>query len=278
MTNSQPGRSNQFAVELIDVFVDCDIHGAQTVKRIHAIGGEVFAMSRDPECPVCCKERTEREEIKRRETELAERRERLVYAARIPRRYENATFADFIAVQPSQARALEIVQKYAEAIASWSHGGEWLVLTGLPGTGKTLLESALCRNLAERGAHVLYTTPSDMAREFRRSYQRDAEMSESELFDLLSNKSLLVIDEVGASTSEHTQRLLFEICDARYSDRLPTVFATNHPRKDLAAVLGDRLYDRMCEVATFVAFDWASARATARRSSTGRGLSAKRTA
>jgi DNA replication protein len=119
--------------------------------------------------------------------------------------------------------------------------------------------------LAERGAPVLYTTQSDMAREFRRSYQRDAEMSEPELFDLLSTKGVLVIDEIGASTSEHIERLLFEICDARYSDRRPTVFATNHPRKDLAAVIGERLYDRMCEVATFVSFDWPSARTAARR-------------
>jgi len=265
-------------MEMIDVSVHCDTHGAQTVKRIRSIDGEVFAMSRDPECPACNKERIEREKLKRREAELEEHRAHLLHAARIPRRYENVTFADFITAQPNQARALEIVQKYVEAVASRNHGGDWLVLSGLPGTGKTLLESALCRHLAERGTSVFYTTQSDMARDFRRSYQRDAERSEPELFDLLSTKSVLVIDEIGASTSEHIERLLFEICDARYSDRRPTVFATNHPRKDLAAVIGERLYDRMCEVATFVSFDWPSARAATRRTHAAQPSVAKRIA
>lgn len=265
MTNSQPGPINPFGVEMIDVVVDCDTHGSQTVQRIRSFDGEVFAMNRPAKCPVCSKEAAERAEAERKAAERQERIDRLIASAGIPRRYEGATFADFIAAQPSQQRALEIVRKYADAVATKQHSGEWLVFSGLPGTGKTLLESAMCRHLAERGAPVLYTTQSDMARDFRRSYQRDAQVSEPELFDLLSTKGVLVIDEIGASTSEHIERLLFEICDARYSDRRPTVFATNHPRKDLAAVIGERLYDRMCEVATFVAFDWPSARTTARR-------------
>jgi DNA replication protein DnaC len=278
MTNSQLGRANPFAVEMIDVPVHCDAHGPQTVKRVRTIGGKVFPISGDPECPVCSREAVERVDRERKAAEHKARVDRLMAAANIPRRYEHATFADFITTQPSQQRALEIAQKYAEVVASQHHSGDWLVLSGLPGTGKTLLESALCRYLAERGYPVLYTTQSDVAREFRRSYQRDAQTSEPELFDQLSTVGVLVIDEIGASTSEHIERLLFEICDARYSDQRPTVFATNHPRKDLAAVIGERLYDRMCEVAAFVSFDWTSARTTARRSQAGQPGSAKRTA
>jgi DNA replication protein DnaC len=278
MTNSQPGPSNPFAVEMIDVVVDCDTHGAQTVQRVRSIGGEVFAITRAPKCPVCSKEAAERAEAERKEAERQERIERLIASAGIHRRYEGTTFADFNAAQPNQQRALEIVRKYADAVASKQHSGDWLVLSGLPGTGKTLLESAMCRYLAERGVPVLYITQSDMARDFRRSYQRDAQMSEPALFDLLSTKGVLVIDEIGSSTSEHVERLLFEICDARYADQRPTVFATNHPRRDLAAIIGERLYDRMCEVATFVSFDWPSSRTAVRRAHTGQPNTTQRVA
>lgn len=278
MTNSQPGHANPFAMEMVDVAVHCDTHGQQTVRRIHRLDGQVFNITCEPKCPVCSSEAAERADRESKATEHKARVDKLIAAADIPRRYQSTTFADFIAAQPSQRRALEIVQKYAEVVASWHHDGDWMVLSGLPGTGKTLLEAALCRYLAEHGTPVLYTTQSDMAREFRRSYQRDAETSEPELFDLFCTKGVLVIDEIGASTSEHIERLLFEICDARYSDRRATVFATNHPRKDLAAVIGERLYDRMCEVATFVSFDWPSARATARRTSAGQLKATQRTA
>ncbi len=48
--------------------------------------------------------------------------------------------------------------------------------------------------------------------------------------------------------------------DERYGNKLPAVIATNHPKASLEGVLGERLFDRMREEATFVAFDWESAR------------------
>lgn len=267
MTNSPPGRTDQFDMKMIEIEVPCENHGLQVVQRIHSIGGEVFKHTRAPACPKCEKEESNRKVEARKAAEHRERIDRLIESACIPRRFDGKTFADFQASGLDQRRALDIVQKYAEAITTKNHTGDWLVLTGLPGTGKTLLAAALTRYLAESGQGVLYTTQSEMARDFRRSYQRDAEFSEPELFDHLSSRGVLVIDEIGVSTSEHIERLLFEISDARYAGTLPTVFVTNHTRKDLAGVIGERLYDRMCEVATFVSFNWPSVRASARRAS-----------
>jgi DNA replication protein DnaC len=164
-----------------------------------------------------------------------------------------------MATSPAQKRVLELSQRYVNGIASKSYPG-WLVLSGRPGTGKTMLLSCMAVALANAQVRSHYTTQAAMGREFRATYQRGAERSEAELFDHYARVPLLLLDELGAGSTEHTDRLVFEVLDARYADNLPVVIATNHPRSALQDVVGERLFDRLTEEATFLAFDWESNR------------------
>lgn len=123
-----------------------------------------------------------------------------------------------------------------------------------------MLMSCMAKALAEQFIRSDYATQATMGREFRASYQRDAARSEAQLFDHFSSVPVLLLDELGAGSTEHTDRLLFEVLDERYGNKLPAVISTNHPKAALESVLGERLFDRMREEATFVAFDWQSAR------------------
>jgi len=246
-------------IETIDIDVQCPTHGAQKVTRIKSFDGAPFSTKHDPQCPVCRSEAKQAQEAKQRAEERLQRIQRLVERSCIPFRYANTSFADYRTALAGQAHATAVCSRYVETIANKNYPG-WLVLTGRPGTGKTMLLSCMARAMAEHLVASRYVTQSAMGREFRGSYQRDAERTEADLFDHFTTVPLLLVDELGAGSTEHTDRLLFEVLDERYANEMPTVIATNHPRAALESVLGERLHDRLREEAAFVAFDWESGR------------------
>jgi DNA replication protein DnaC len=257
-------------IQQVDLSVQCDVHGSQVVRRIKSIDGVAFNFDRTPECPVCCVEQGAAKEREQEERRTLERAQHLISEARLPLRHEGVTFDDYKATVPAQKRIVEVCHRYIKIIASQDYPG-WLALSGRPGTGKTMLLACIAVDLAKSHVRSHYTTQAAMGREFRATYQRGAKRSETNLFDYYSQIPVLLLDELGASSSEHTDRLVFEVLDTRYANKLPVVIATNHPRAALPNVVGERLFDRLTEEAAFLAFDWESSRKPA-------GLRAKKTA
>jgi DNA replication protein DnaC len=243
-------------IQMVELPVQCELHGHQVVKRIKSIDGDQFNFDHKAECPVCSAERLAAKEREQEERRRLERVQSLINAARLPLRHQSVTFAEYTTSSQVQVRALELCQRY---VASKTYPG-WLVLSGRPGTGKTMLLACMAVELANRYIRSHYTTQAAMGREFRATYQRGAERSESELFEHYAQIPVLLLDELGASSTEHTDRLVFEVLDTRYANNLPVVIATNHPRAALQDVIGERLFDRLTEEATFLAFDWESSR------------------
>ncbi|GGA01336.1 ATP-binding protein [Dyella caseinilytica] len=246
-------------IQQVELSVECAEHGQQTVRRIKSIDGVEFNVNRAPECPACCAERSAAKEREEKERRKLEQVEYFINSACLPLRYRGITFADYIATSPAQKRILELCQRYTSSIASGNYPG-WLALSGRPGTGKSMLVSCMAVALANAQVRSHYTTQAAMGREFRATYQRGSDRSESELFDHYAQVPLLLLDELGAGSTEHTDRLVFEVLDTRYANNLPVVIATNHPRAALQGIVGERLFDRLTEEATFLAFDWESNR------------------
>jgi DNA replication protein DnaC len=246
-------------IQQVDLPVQCDVHGSQVVKRIKSIDGVEFNFDRMPECPACCAEQNAAKERQQEERHKLEQVQHLISTAQLPRRYEKVTFDDYTTTSQTQKRILDVCRRYTKSITSRGYPG-WLALSGRPGTGKTMLLSCMAVDLSKSHVSSHYTTQAAMGREFRASYQRGAERSEANLFDYYARIPLLLLDELGASSTEHTDRLVFEVLDTRYANNLPVVIATNHSRAALQNVVGERLFDRLTEEATFLAFDWESNR------------------
>lgn len=251
--------SNLLDIEWIEVTVPCETHGEQIVKRIATFDGKPFSYPYVPRCPICATEQQAAKAADQSERIAAERISSIICSAKLPLRYTEFTFDDYTATTAAQKRVLELCRRYATSLAEGKDPG-WLVLTGLPGTGKTMLMSCLVNAVAHANIRSRYTSQAAMGREFRATYQRNSETSEAALFDHYTRVPVLLIDELAAASTEGTDRVLFEVLDQRYGDGRPTVLATNHPRNRLEDVLGERLFDRLREAATFLAFDWESAR------------------
>lgn len=246
----------------------CEAHGEYLATGIrHNIGKltrEVWS-----KCPTCVEEMALDAELRRINAEQAEKRasvEGLLELTAIPPRFIGRTFDNYRAEQGTKAfNVRDICQTYAKEFDRNLKTGASLVLSGNPGTGKSHLAAAILQGILPK--HVgAYVTLMDLIRKLRDTWRRDSEMSESQLLAKLQEIPLLVIDEVGVQYGTDGERaILFDVMDRRYREVKPTILMTNLGKEDFRAAVGDRVFDRLTEVARWVPFDWQSYRTTARR-------------
>jgi len=192
--------------------------------------------------------------------------ERALKLANIPKRFTGRTFDTFVAADAKQAAALTTCRAYAEDFGDALRSGGSLVLSGAPGTGKSHLAASVMLRVMADGRAVQYVTCMDMIRAIRGTWRKDSERTEDDVLrELGETLDLLVIDEIGVQYgTEGEQTVVFDVLDRRYREMRPTILISNAGREQFKAYVGDRVYDRLREVAKWVPFDWDSYRPTAR--------------
>lgn len=194
-----------------------------------------------------------------------QRLETMIGEAAIPARFIGRTLDNFHATTDAQRAALDVAREFAENFESHRRKGSTLILSGLPGTGKSHLATAILQALMPRHCG-LYTTCMNVIRAVRGTWRKDSERSETEVLNIYARVPLLVLDEIGVQYgTDGEQTILFDVLDRRYRDMQPSIFLTNQDKKGFAEFIGARTYDRLRETSTWVAFDWPSHRPQARK-------------
>lgn len=104
----------------------------------------------------------------------------------------------------------------------------WLVLVGPSGCGKTHLASAIAGKCIENGSAALFMVVPDLLDHLRAAYQPDGESGYDELFEMVRNAPVLVLDDLGVqNTTPWVEEKIFQLINHRYSAQLPTVITTN---------------------------------------------------
>lgn len=197
---------------------------------------------------------------------VKDRSDRILKAARIPRRYEHCS------LDPDDQGAFELWRPELAPALAWAR--EWferwpanvdvgLLFTGPPGTGKTHLGVGLLRALAIRkGAKVFFAEQRELLKELQSTFDGGAGRTESDVLGPILEAEVLLLDDLGAGrTTAWAQDVMHDVLAHRYNRKLPTIMTTNRATGDdddsavqnsevptLRDRLGDALMSRIYEM------------------------------
>lgn len=256
----EPSRPDKLLASIGQERTDaCEEHGAFTARNLI---GRIW--SKCPTCVQIASDRQRAEESLRLEAERERRHAAALAESRIPARFIGRSFDNFVVSTDDQRRAVTAARDYAENFDEHLKRGTGLVMSGMPGNGKSHLASAILQHLLARD--VRYITCLSMIRAIRETWRRDSEQSERSILSYFGGLDLLVIDEIGVQYgSDGEQTIIFDVLDMRYREMKPTILLTNQDKAGLKTFIGERTFDRLIETSRWIAFDWESYRPTARK-------------
>ena len=183
-------------------------------------------------------------EIERQERQQAEREKLERYEkSGVPERYFNEALDTYKITNEMQATAAKAATNFLHAVKC----GEFksLVLIGSAGTGKTHLACAIIREAGGK-----YRTAPDIVEEMRRAKSFSANETEADIIKYYGHVPLLVIDEIGRGIAATDEKyMLYQILNARYNTRKPTVLISNFTKADFLQYIGVAAADRLVESA-----------------------------
>jgi DNA replication protein DnaC len=193
-------------------------------------------------------------------------------SANIPKRYLHCTLENFAAYNASLEGALEqarsVIGRFPDA-KNFRDQGRGLLLSGLPGVGKTHLAVAVLKQAMEHSdARGLFYDTRDLLRMIRHTYDASIRTTELEILRPVMTADLLVLDDLGAEkNSEWVEETMNLIVNTRYNERRLTIFTSNYvdipddtDSNSLVFRIGLRMRSRMHEMCDFVEMDGADYR------------------
>lgn len=171
------------------------------------------------------------------------------YYSLISRRLKNATLDNYIPKNRSQQIAKESVKKYIDIFDVEDPIN--LLFTGSYGVGKshlakTIADGVMAKTNPEtrRKYTAIFISVPKLLRKIRSTYNRNSEISEEDIFDVMEKVDLLILDDLGAERqNDWSEERLYDLIDSRQG--MHTVYTSNFNEEDLFELLGERNFSRV---------------------------------
>ena len=156
--------------------------------------------------------------------------------------FEACTFKSFQTPDDWTRKALKTAVDYCR-----NGRGSWFYISGRPGTGKTHLCTAICRNLLKKGAGVRSMVwPEDAPR--LKALVSDAEAYERAFREYANAKVLYIDDFFKGSVTDADVNLAFSLLNARYTAKEKrTILSSERPLKEIRSIdeaTGSRIWQK----------------------------------
>lgn len=142
------------------------------------------------------------------------------------------------------------IDSFLNEFEKWQAKGMGLyIYSKVRGTGKTYLASCICNSLM---AKYQVTTKFVSASDLISLSQQESRQGEKNPIDVMCECKILVLDDIGQKTTgeEWMNDLLFRIIEARYQNKLITIFTSNMRYNELR--VDDRISSRIDRISQHI--------------------------
>jgi DNA replication protein DnaC len=190
-----------------------------------------------------------------------DRRNQMLAAARIPKRYEHCSFESFIVEDVGAGMTIRYALSISQTLVrQYPNNDIGLLFLGPCGVGKTHLAVATIKALINKGIPCLFYDFRDLLKEIQDSYNPISQMTELKVLGPVYEAEVLVLDELGASKpTDWVRDTMTQIINTRYNDKKLTIFTSNYldesqdPNEEtLTDRVGVRLRSRLHEMCKVV--------------------------
>lgn len=170
----------------------------------------------------------------------------------------NATFENFNPGKYFQEAYLK-AKKYVEEFDI--NKPKNLLFQGTFGTGKSHLSVSIAKALAEKGHTTIFISTPKLLTKIRNTYNKNSEMGEEEIINMIASVNLVVFDDIGAEgmvndygSSSWASQKIFEIIDQRSGKH--NIYTTNLSSAEFESTKDlQRIFSRMLENTELIKMD-----------------------
>ncbi len=151
-------------------------------------------------------------------------------------------------LSPQDLQSLEKAFRAALDFAENPQG--WLVFTGPYGCGKTHLAAAIGNFRNEKGKPPIYVTSIELLDHLRATFNPESDVRFDRRFKEYQTSGLLILEDLGSeSMTPWVKERLYQLFNARYNAKLPTVITTSKSIDEIDDRIRSRMLDkRLCKI------------------------------